>query len=329
MVEKLDPKVVEDYGRTLQAMRDETAKVVVGQRGIIDSMIVGLMANGHILVEGIPGLAKTLIIRALAAVSGCAFNRIQFTVDLLPTDVTGITAYNKDKGFYVVKGPIFANFVLADEINRAPPKVQSALLEAMAEHQVTIGKKTFQLPDPFFVMATQNPIESSGTYNLPEAQMDRFLFKLYIDYPTTDEEQTILNRNINLKRFEDFGLQALTNPESLKRMQEDTKKIFISDKIEKYIVRLTDASRHPEKYGIEMGMYIQYGSSPRNSINLFIASKARAMMEGKTFVTPQHVKKVAHDIMRHRIILNYEGMAESIKTDTIITELLSKVPVPV
>ncbi len=328
MEERLDAKTVEKYRKELQAIKDEMEKIVVGQKTIIDSMLVGMLSNGHMLVEGIPGLAKTLIIRAMAKITACDFKRIQFTVDLLPTDITGITAYHTGKGFYTIKGPIFANFILADEINRAPPKVQSALLEAMAEHQVTIGKVTYKLPDPFFVMATQNPIETAGTYNLPEAQIDRFLFKLYIDYPSTDEEQQILNRNINLKKFDDFGLKAVTSPERLVRMQNDVKKIYLSDKIEKYVVRLTHATRHPEKYGIQLGKYIQWGASPRNSINLFIAAKARAMLEGKRFVTPQHVKKIAHDVMRHRILLNYEGMAESIKTDSIVAEILSKVPVP-
>jgi len=327
-MERLDAKLIAQYSGELQTIRDEVSKVIVGQRSVIDNMLVGFMANGHILVEGIPGLAKTLLIRAVATVSGCDFKRIQFTVDLLPTDITGITAYQQQKGFYTLKGPIFANFILADEINRAPPKVQSALLEAMAERQVTIGKVTYPLPDPFLVMATQNPIETAGTYSLPEAQVDRFLFKLFIDYPNMDEEQRILNTNINLRKYEDFGLRAVTSPERIRRMQEDVKRVYVGDDIEKYVVRLTNATRHPEKYGISLGKYIQWGASPRNSINLFIASKARALLEGKGYVTPQHVKRVAHDVMRHRIILNYEGMAESVKTDSIINEILSKVPVP-
>jgi MoxR-like ATPase len=261
-------------------------------------------------------------------VTGCDFKRIQFTVDLLPTDITGITAYNEKKGFYTVKGPIFANFILADEINRAPPKTQSALLEAMGERQVTIGTNTFRLPEPFFVMATQNPIETAGTYTLPEAQLDRFLFKLFIDYPDMKDEQLILNQNINLKTFESFGLKSVITPKRLVEMQNNVKKVYLGDRIEKYVVELTNATRHPEKYGIKLGKYIEWGASPRNSINLFIAAKGRAVLEGKGFVTPNHVKRVACDVMRHRIILNYEGMAESIKTDTIVKEILSKVPVP-
>lgn len=325
---RLDEKIVAQYGAELQKTRDEISKIVVGQGEVIDNLIVGMLANGHVLIEGIPGLAKTVIIRTLARVTGCEFNRVQFTVDLLPTDITGITAYHTQKGFYTIKGPIFANFVLADEINRAPPKVQSALLEAMGERQVTIGKVTYPLPNPFFVMATQNPIETSGTYSLPEAQMDRFIFKLFIDYPNSEDEQKILNRNINIKRFDEFDLNESLTPDRIVEMQESVKRIYLSEKIEKYIVRLTNATREPEKYGISLGKYIQWGASPRNSINIFIAAKARALVEGKNFVTPTHVKKVAKDVMRHRIILNYEGTAESIKTDSIITEILSKVPLP-
>lgn len=328
MEDRVDSKVVEHYGKDLQAIRDEMSKIVVGQTSVIDNMLVGLLANGHILMEAIPGLAKTLMIRAMAKVTGCEFKRVQFTVDLLPTDITGITAYNAQKGFYTVKGPIFANFILADEINRSPPKTQSALLEAMGEHQVTIGTNTFKLPEPFFVMATQNPIETAGTYTLPEAQLDRFLFKLFVDYPDLKEEQLILNRNINLKSFDSFGLKPIITPKKLMEMQANVKKVYLGEKIERYVVELTNATRHPEKYGLTLGKYIEWGASPRNSINLFIAAKARAVLEGKSFVTPNHVKKIAADVMRHRIILNYEGMAESIKTDSIIKEILSKVPVP-
>jgi len=328
MEERLDPGIVEQYGRDLQTIREEMAKIIVGQTSVIDNLLVGLLANGHILVEAIPGLAKTLIIRAMAKVTGCDFKRIQFTVDLLPTDITGITAYNAQKGFYTVKGPIFANFILADEINRSPPKTQSALLEAMGERQVTIGTKTFLLPEPFFVMATQNPIETAGTYTLPEAQLDRFLFKVFIDYPDMKDEQLILNQNINLKPFDSFDLKPVIDPKKLMEMQRNVKKVYLSEKIEKYVVELTNATRHPEKYGLKLGKYIEWGASPRNSINLFIAAKARAVLEGRGFVTPNHVKKVANDVMRHRILLNYEGMAESIKTDAIVKEILSKVPVP-
>ena len=328
MEERVASENIREYKEDFQKVREEISKIIVGQKSVIDNLIVGLVSNGNILVEAVPGLAKTLIIRALATATGCEFKRIQFTVDLLPTDITGVTSYHKTKGFYIIKGPIFANFVLADEINRAPPKTQSALLEAMGERQVTIGRTTFKVPNPFFVMATQNPIESAGTYALPEAQLDRFLFKLSIDYPNSEEEGLILDSNINIRTYESFGLKAAITPERIIRMQEDAKRVYMDDKIKKYIVELTSATRHPEKYGIETGKYIEYGSSPRNSINLYIASKAKALLEGKNFVTPQHVKKVAEDVMRHRIILNYEGVAESISTNSIIKEILSKIPVP-
>ncbi|NIO23317.1 MAG: AAA domain-containing protein [Candidatus Aenigmarchaeota archaeon] len=319
---------VGEYSRNLEVIRREIAKIIVGQQEVVNGLLLGLLCNGHVLVEGVPGIAKTLLIRALAKVTGCEFKRIQFTVDLLPTDITGITAYHKDKGFYVVKGPVFTNFILADEINRAPPKVQSALLEAMGERQVTIGKETFRLDDPFFVMATQNPIETAGTYPLPEAQVDRFLLKLYMEYPNIGEEQRILKQNINLYKFENFGLKPVISPKDILQMQQDVKNIYMSKKIEQYCVSLTDATRNPKKYKIKLGRYIQWGGSPRTSIGLFIVSKANALIHGKNFVIPDFVKEVAHPIMRHRLLLNYEGLAEGVKTDDIIKEVLEKVPVP-
>ncbi len=328
MEDRVSPEKIREYAKDFESVRKELEKIIVGQKDVINNLLVGLVSNGHILVEAVPGLAKTLIIRALATVTGCQFKRIQFTVDLLPTDITGVTSYHKAKGFYIIKGPIFANFVLADEINRAPPKTQSALLEAMGERQVTIGRTTFKVPNPFFVMATQNPIESAGTYALPEAQLDRFLFKVFINYPNNEEENLILDRNINTKTFDSFGLKAVIKPERILEMQADAKRMYLDDKIKNYIVELTNATRHPEKYGIELGKYIEYGSSPRNSINMYIAAKAKALIEGKPYVTPQHVKKVAEDVMRHRIILNYEGVAEAISTSSIVKEILSKVPVP-
>jgi len=311
----------------IEKARKEMGKAVVGQHEILNGFFRALISHGHVLVEGVPGIAKTLTVRALSAVSHCSFSRIQFTADLLPTDITGITTYEEKKGFYVLKGPIFANFVLADEINRAPPKVQSALLESMQEHQVTIGKETFPLPKPFFVLATQNPIESLGTYPLPEAQVDRFLFKLYMDYPTADDEKQVISRNMTLQHFDDFMIKPFLTPEKLIEIHEDVQRIFLNDKIEHYIVKLVDATRRPDKYNIQHAKFIEWGSSPRGSIGLFIASKANALMHGKTFVTPQDVKEVAHDVLRHRILLNYEGEAEGIKPDTIIDEILSKVPV--
>jgi MoxR-like ATPase len=320
---------IREYQNDLKAIREEVSKVVVGQEDVVNGLLIGLLSNGNILVEGIPGIAKTLVIRALAMAVGGKFSRIQFTVDLLPTDITGITAYHKDKGFYIIKGPVFANFLLTDEVNRAPPKTQSALLEAMGEKQVTIGKTTFPMMDPFFVLATQNPIETAGTYPLPEAQIDRFLLKLYMFYPNPEEEQKILKQNIALKKFEDFGLKPVIQLEKITEMQEATKKIYLSKKIEQYIVKLVDATRKPKKYGIKLGeKYIQWGGSPRASIGLYITSKADALLHGKNYVDPQNIKRVAHDIMRHRILLNYEGMAEGITTDSIISEILSKIPVP-
>ncbi len=319
---------IPEYQKTIKSMKKEIAKIVVGQEKIIDTMLNGLIANGHILLEGVPGIAKTVLIRSLAAATGGAFSRIQFTVDLLPTDITGLTAYNEQKGFYVIKGPVFANFVLADEINRAPPKVQSAMLESMAEKQVTIGKETFPMMNPFFVLATENPIETSGTYPLPEAQVDRFIFQVNMGYPAFDEELEVIKRNIQVKGFDEYGIKAVASPEKIVEMQETVKKVYVGPEVERYIVQIVEATREPRKFGIEFGKYIEWGASPRASIFLYIASKANAMMKGDTFVTPSHVKSIAYNVLRHRIILNYEGLGEGINTDQIISEILSKVPVP-
>jgi MoxR-like ATPase len=294
----------------------------------VSGMLVGLLCNGHVLVEGVPGIAKTLTIRTLSRVTSCKFGRIQFTVDLLPTDITGITAYDKVKGFYVVKGPVFANFLLADEINRAPPKTQSALLEAMGERQVTIGKETYTLPDPFFVMATMNPLENAGTYQLPEAQIDRFLLKIIMKYPNAEEEQDILKRNVNLFRMEEFNINPVLYPDEIVKMQKDVKDIFIEKKIEKYCVSIVDATRNPKKYKVKLGKYIEWGCSPRASIGLFIAAKANALLHGKNYVTPQFVKEIAPMVLRHRLIMTYEGLAENVKVDDIIDEILKRVSTP-
>jgi len=319
---------VKQYQKQFSDIKSELGKVIVGQEDIIDAMILGLICNGHILIEGVPGIAKTLTVRSLASVTNSQFSRIQFTPDLLPTDIIGITTYEEGRGFYSVKGPIFANFVLADEINRAPPKVQSALLEAMQERQVTIGKESFSLPNPFFVMATQNPIESLGTYKLPEAQIDRFLFKLKMGYPTPEDELKIMHQNSTLRKFEDFNLKTVFTTESILLAQQDVKKIYMDKKVEKYIVGIVEATRNPTKYNLTTGKYIEYGTSPRSTIALYIASKAYALLNGKSFVSPIHVKNVAHNILRHRILLNYEGQADEISTDTIIDEILRRVPVP-
>jgi len=318
---------IEYYGKQFTRIKDEMKKIVVGQHAIVDSLIEALLANGHVLVEGIPGVGKTLIIRTLAKITGAQFSRIQFTPDLLPTDIVGITTYEEGKGFFTVKGPIFSNFVLADEINRSPPKVQSALLESMQERQATIGKETFQLPAPFFVMATQNPIEQLGTYKLPEAQVDRFLFKLLMTYPTPQEEISILKKNITLHNFSEFELEPVLSTTDILNAQHFVKRIYLNRKIEEYIVRVVEATREPKKYNIEMGKYIGYGASPRSSIALYIAGKAHALVNGRGYVTPQDVKEVAYNVLRHRILLNFEGEAEEMTSEEVIKEILEKVPI--
>lgn len=313
----------------LNKLKAEISKLIVGQNKIIDGLLRGVLCDGHILVEGVPGIAKTLIVKSFAIVTGCTSKRIQFTPDLLPADITGITMYNdKTKEFSTVKGPIFANFIIADEINRATPKVQSALLEAMQEKQVTIGRETFKVPLPFFVMANSNPIENEGVYNLPEAQIDRFLFKLLISYPTLEEERQVLRKNVSIYKFEDFNLKPILSPEEIIKLQDFIKKIYCSEKVEEYILHIVDATRNPAKYKLNLGKYIENGASPRATIALYISGKAEAFLNGETFVTPQHIKNISHDILRHRIILNYEGVADSIQRDEIITEILAKIPVP-
>ncbi|MBU1976119.1 MAG: MoxR family ATPase [Nanoarchaeota archaeon] len=330
MSEKEDEALLEDV-RTLQKafekIRAELRKLLVGQDNIVTFLLESLVSKGHVLVEGVPGTGKTLILRLISTVTGCQFSRIQFTPDLLPTDILGLTTYEEGKGFYTVKGPVFANFVLADEINRSPPKVQSALLEAMQEYQVTIGKETFFLPSPFFVMATQNPLEQVGTYKLPEAQIDRFLYKIFIDYPNIEDEQKILRSNMTTRKFEDFDLKAIISPDNIIHAQSVLAKIRLNSKVEKYIVRVVDATRNPDKYNISKGKYIGYGGSPRSSIGLYIAAKAHAMVDGRIYATPNDVKAIAHNVLRHRIILNFEGEAENINTNDIIDEILKKVPI--
>lgn len=319
---------IRQFHNNVRAIDNEVSKLIIGQGEIINGLTRALMANGHVLLEGVPGLAKTLLIRVFGAVMGCSFKRIQFTPDLLPSDITGMISYSKEKGFYTVKGPIFANFILADEINRAPPKVQSALLEAMQEKQVTIGHNTLKIPIPFFVLATQNPLEQLGTYPLPEAQVDRFLFKLNVVYPNKKEELGIFEKNITIHRFDQFKIRPIFSPKKLIEMQELTKKIYLDKKIEKYIIDIVDATRNPEKYKVKLGNYVEWGASPRASIGLFIASKADALLEGKPYVTPNNVKKIAYDVLRHRILLTYEAQAEKITTDDIIANILAKVPLP-
>jgi MoxR-like ATPase len=303
-------------------------RIIVGQSQMLDRMILGLLTNGHILLEGLPGLAKTLAIKTLAQSVDASFNRIQFTPDLLPADIIGTLIYNPaNQNFSVRKGPIFANFILADEINRAPAKVQSALLEAMQEKQVTIGKETFFLEEPFLVLATQNPIEQEGTYPLPEAQTDRFMMKVIIDYPTMDEEREIMRRNLNEQIHE--KAQAVIHPQDILKARKSVAKIYMDERIEKYIIQLVFASRRPENYGLkELAQWIQYGASPRASIFLAMASKAHAFMQHRGFVIPDDVQNVCKDIMRHRIGLTYEAEAENINQDEIISRILSRVEVP-
>lgn len=315
------------YQNKFDEIRNEIGKVVIGQHEVVDGLIEALISNGHALVEGIPGIGKTLLVKTLARITGCAFSRIQFTPDLLPTDIVGLTTYEEGRGFFTVKGPVFANFVLADEINRSPPKVQSALLESMQERQATIGKETFKLPSPFFVMATQNPVEQLGTYKLPEAQVDRFLYKLTMTYPTPEEEIRILKINITLYDFEDYDLQRVLTPDDIMRVQDFVKKIYLDKKIENYIINIVEATRKPAKYDIKLGKYVDFGGSPRSSIALYIASKAHALLKGRSYVTANDVKDVAYNCLRHRVLLNFEGEAEGIKTEQIIKEILDKVPI--
>jgi len=305
----------------------EMGKVVVGQKHMVESLLIGLLSDGHILLEGVPGLAKTLAITSLAKVVDAEFSRIQFTPDLLPADLLGTLIYSQKKEeFQTRKGPIFANFVLADEINRAPAKVQSALLEAMQERQVTIGSATFPLPKPFLVLATQNPIEQEGTYPLPEAQVDRFMLKVVIDYPSKEEEKAILRSQItNLKPSN----QNILKTDDIIRAREVVRKIYIDEKIENYITDIVFASRYPEKYGLEkFKNYINFGGSPRASINMALAAKAYAFIKRRGYVIPEDVRAVCTDVMRHRIGLTYEAEAENINTVDIISEILNTVEVP-
>lgn len=300
---------------------------IVGQEHLVDSLLIALLCNGHILLEGVPGLAKTLAIKTLANLVDAKYSRIQFTPDLLPADVLGTQIYSvKKEEFQIKKGPIFANFVLADEINRAPAKVQSALLEAMQERQVTIGEETFILPDPFLVMATQNPIEQEGTYPLPEAQVDRFLLKVVIGYPKKDEEKLIIRQNIK-SALE--PVRPVLDPKEILEVQKIVEKIYIDEKIENYIVDIVFATRMPAKYGLnDLQSLISFGASPRASISLALASRAYAFLQGRGYVIPEDVRAVCHDVMRHRIGLTYEAEANNITSDDIITDILDKVAVP-
>jgi MoxR-like ATPase len=305
----------------------EMGKVIVGQKQMVERLMIGLLSNGHILLEGVPGLAKTLAITSLANVVDGSFSRIQFTPDLLPADLLGTLIYSQKKEeFQTRKGPIFANFILADEINRSPAKVQSALLEAMQEHQVTIGDQTYKLPDPFLVLATQNPIEQEGTYPLPEAQVDRFMLKVVLDYPSREEEKAILRSQISNEKPSN---QKILKPEDILKARELVREVYVDEKIENYITDIVFASRYPEKYGLEKFKHmISFGGSPRASISMALAAKAYAFIKRRGYVIPEDVRAVCADVMRHRIGLTYEAEAENITTVDIISEILNTVEVP-
>ena len=302
-------------------------QVIVGQKHLIESLLIGLLSDGHVLLEGVPGLAKTLAIKTLASLIDADYSRIQFTPDLLPADVIGTMVYSqKDESFQAKKGPVFANFVLADEINRAPAKVQSALLEAMQERQVTIGKETFKLPEPFLVLATQNPIEQEGTYPLPEAQVDRFMLKVVIDYPKLEEEKLIIRQNIN---GEKMSVKPIMKADEIIEARKVVRQVYLDEKIEKYIVDIVFATRYPEKYGLkELKDMIGFGGSPRASINLALAARSYAFIKRRGYVIPGDVRAVAHDVLRHRIGLTYEAEASNITADEIVSKILNKVEVP-
>ena len=302
-------------------------QVIVGQKHLVESLLIGLLSDGHVLLEGVPGLAKTLAIKTLASLIDAQYSRIQFTPDLLPSDVIGTMVYSqKDETFQVKRGPVFANFVLADEINRAPAKVQSALLEAMQERQVTIGKETFKLPEPFLVLATQNPIEQEGTYPLPEAQVDRFMLKVVIDYPKLEEEKLIIRQNINGDKL---NVKPILKADEIIEARKVVRQVYLDEKIEKYIVDIVFATRYPEKYDLkELKDMIGFGGSPRASINLALAARSYAFIKRRGYVIPEDVRAVAHDVLRHRIGLTYEAEASNMTSDEIVSKILNKVEVP-
>ena len=318
---------VKEQSSFVSRLHEAIGQVIVGQRYMVDRLLVGLLSRGHVLLEGVPGLAKTLTVRTLASAISTKFRRIQFTPDLLPADVVGTLIYNPRSGdFSVKKGPIFANIILADEINRAPAKVQSALLEAMQERQVSIGDETFALEEPFLVLATQNPIEQEGTYPLPEAQVDRFMLKLNVSYPTKQEEREIMDRMATTRSIDD--IEAVIEPEDIVKAREVVDSIYIDDKIKDYIVDLVFATREPKEFGLDIEDFIEYGASPRATISLAIASKAHAFLEGRGYVTPQDVKSIGLDVLRHRVIITYEAEAEELASDDIVQKVLDHVEVP-
>lgn len=321
--------LIEQHSNFVTNLTAGMDKIIVGQKHLVESLLIGLLSDGHILLEGVPGLAKTLAIKTLSNLIDGKFSRIQFTPDLLPADVIGTMIYSqKEEVFQVKKGPVFANFVLADEINRAPAKVQSALLESMQEHQVTIGEQTFKLPEPFLVMATQNPVEQEGTYPLPEAQMDRFMLKVNIGYPTLEEEKRIMREN-SVPREDGAQYGAVTSPEEITKARAIVNQVYIDEKIEQYIANIVFATRFPENYGLaELKPMITFGASPRASINLMKASRAFAFIKRRGYVIPEDIRAIAHDVLRHRIGLSYEAEANNITTEEIVSQIINKVEVP-
>jgi MoxR-like ATPase len=325
-VDQLQEQIASTSG-WIQAVKDEMARVLVGQTGLVDRLLIGLLCNGHILLEGVPGLAKTLAVKALSGSLHATFARFQFTPDLLPADLVGTMIYHPQGTRFEPKlGPIFNNLILADEINRAPAKVQSALLEAMQERQVTLGDRSYPLPQPFLVLATQNPIDQEGTYQLPEAQLDRFLLKVTVGYPSKDEELTILDRMATSEP--PYQTKSVATPEQVAGSRELVNQIHIDPAIRQYIVQLIHITRCPVKVDAPLKNLVRAGASPRGTINLALTARARAFMAGRAFVTPQDVKDMVHDVLRHRILLTYEAEAEEVSTDTIISRILAKIPVP-
>ncbi len=325
-IQEINQRVKEASG-FVEKIREEIGRVIVGQTYLVDRLLLGILANGHILIEGVPGLAKSLSVRVLARAINTSYQRIQFTPDLLPADLLGTLVYNPKTGeFTTNRGPIFANIILADEINRAPAKVQSALLEAMQERQVTIGKESFPLPEPFMVLATQNPIEQEGTYPLPEAQVDRFMLKLVLDYPDKKEEKLIMDR----MAVTDYKLpaRAVIEPEQILKAREVVDEIYVDEKVKDYILDLVFASREPAQYKLDIGDYIQYGASPRATIYLTVAARAYAFLKGRGYVTPQDVKTVGKDVLRHRVIVNYEAEAEDLTSEDLIQKIFDHIEVP-
>lgn len=317
-------KEIRSCADSIRKLKTEIKKVVIGQNQVIEGLINGLICDGHVLLEGVPGIAKTLTIRALGEATGCIVKRVQFTVDLLPTDIIGITSYTPQKGFEIIKGPVFTNFLIADEINRSPPKTQSALIEAMQEKIVTIGKEDFKLPSPFFVMATKNPIENIGVYTLPEAQVDRFLFNLVMEYPDEADERKIMEQNTTTSKFEDYHLKPVIKPADIVRMQNLAKKIYLGEHIKTYIIEIVKKTRDKN---FKYAEYISHGGSPRATIALFIASKSRALMEGRNYVIPEDVRAVIFDILRHRLILSYKATVKKLSVEDVIRAILDEVEV--